>query len=453
MPRVFCLPCIASTVLVLALLALAGSPVASAQPGPNPTAARPNFVVLVVDDAGFMDFGAFGGEARTPNIDALAARGAVLSRYRTSPLCSPSRAMLLTGVDNHRTGLATIPEVLPPSQRGQPGYEMRLDPGLLTLAERLRAIGYRTYMTGKWHLGSSLQDLPNSHGFDRSFALEASGADNWAHKSYMPYYASAPWYEDGRPVRRPDGPYSSTLIIDRMLGYLAEEPNPARPFLAYIGFQAVHIPVQAPGAITETYVDTYRGGWEELRQRRWQRARALGFAPTDAPAPLPAAGQRPWSSLTPEQQALSSRSMAVYAAMLEAMDLEIGRLIAALRARGQLDNTVFVLTSDNGPEPSAPGAQTGFPTWMALNGYRHTLGGLGEAGSHNWIGPEWAEAIAAPGRLFKFYATEGGVRVPLVMAGPGIQPGLLSDANAFVTDITPTLLALAGVPEIGRAHV
>src|SRR5690606_11569213 len=148
-------------------------------PGQTMGAGRPNFVVIVIDDAGFTDLGAYGGEARTPNIDALAQRGAQFTRYYTSPLCAPSRAMLLTGVDAHRTGVATIPEVLPPEHVGQPGYTMRLEPGVATVATRLREGGYRTYITGKWHLGHGPGDLPNEHGFDRSLVLDASGADNW----------------------------------------------------------------------------------------------------------------------------------------------------------------------------------------------------------------------------------------------------------------------------------
>src|SRR6185503_12175595 len=162
--------------LACALVMAAGS--AGAQNAPARPTQRPNIVVVVVDDAGFTDFGAYGGEARTPNIDALAARGAQFSHYYTSPLCAPSRAMLLTGVDNHRTGVATIPEVLPPEQQGHRGYTMHLEPNVLTVAQRLRAVGYRTYITGKWHLGHGAGDLPNDHGFDRSFVLDASGADN-----------------------------------------------------------------------------------------------------------------------------------------------------------------------------------------------------------------------------------------------------------------------------------
>ena len=137
---------------------------------------RPNVVIILADDAALMDFGAYGGEARTPNIDALAARGALFTQYRASPLCSPSRAMLLTGMDAHLTGVATIPEVLPKEQKGKPGYKMALEPGVLTLADRLRAQGYRTVMAGKWHMGELASEMPQAHGFDRSFALAASGA-------------------------------------------------------------------------------------------------------------------------------------------------------------------------------------------------------------------------------------------------------------------------------------
>ena len=148
----------------------------------------PNIVMILVDDSALMDFGVYGGEAQTPNIDALAARGAMFTQYRTSPLCSPTRAMLLTGLDNHKTGIATIPEVLPAEQVGKPGYSMALEPSVLTIADRLQDKGYRTLMSGKWHMGEDANEMPQNHGFDRSFALAASGADNWEDKSYIPYY-------------------------------------------------------------------------------------------------------------------------------------------------------------------------------------------------------------------------------------------------------------------------
>lgn len=405
--------------------------------------ARPNFVVIVVDDAGLTDLGAYGGEASTPNIDRLAARGAMFSRYYSSPLCAPSRAMLLTGMDAHRTGVATIPEVLPPEHVGRPGYTMRLEPGVVTVAERLRGAGYRTYITGKWHLGHGAGDLPNDHGFDRSLVLDASGADNWEARPYMPYYRDAPWFEDGARAEMPASFYSSELIVDRMIDYLEADRARGAPFFAYLGFQAVHIPLQAPREFTARYEDVYRDGWEALRQRRWRRAQELGLFPAEAPLAPAHADLRAWASLSAEEQALYARSMAVHAGMLEAMDHHIGRLMAYLEARGLAENTVFVVTSDNGPEPSNPLAERGFALWMARMGYTRALENLGERRSYAFIGPEFASATAAPGALFKFYTTEGGVHVPLIVAGPGIAAGRI-DARAFVTDIAPTLLERAG---------
>ncbi len=414
-----------------------------AAPQADPAPARPNFVVMIIDDAAFMDLGAYGGEARTPNIDALAARGALFTRYYSSPLCSPSRAMLLTGMDNHLTGVSTIPEVLPREHEGQPGYTMHLEPGVATLAERLKPLGYRTLMTGKWHLGSGEGDLPKAHGFDRSFALDASGADNWEDKSYMPYYADAPWYEDDVPASLPEDFYSSEFIVDQMMTYM-DEGDAETPFFAYLAFMAVHIPVQAPPEFTANYAGVYDAGWEATRTARWERAKERGYVPADAAlAPMPA-NFRPWESLPPAEQKLYAARMQVNAGMLEAMDHHIGRLIEHLKSTGQYDNTVFVVTSDNGPEPSRGDTDPRLKFWMDMNGYHLDLEGMGEKGSWAFIGPEWAMAAASPHDKFKFLGSEGGIRVPFIMAGAGLGEGGRVDARAFVTDVAPTLLALAG---------
>ncbi len=433
---------------LLVTLCLPGA-AALAQAGETP--ARPNFVVLLIDDAAFMDLGAYGGEARTPNIDALAARGAMFTRYYSSPLCSPSRAMLLTGMDNHLTGIATIPEVLPKAHEGQPGYTMRLEPGVATLAERLKPLGYRTLMTGKWHLGSGKGDLPKAHGFDRSFALDASGADNWEDKSYMPYYADAPWYENDVPASLPDEFYSSEFIVDKMMTYMADGDAEA-PFFAYLAFMAVHIPVQAPPEFTANYAGVYDAGWDEVRTARWERAQARGYVPPGAAlAPMPDTF-RPWTSLPAAEQRLYAARMEVNAGMIEAMDFHIGRLIEHLKTTGQYDNTVFVVTSDNGPEPTRGDTDPRLKFWMDLNGYHMNLEGLGEKGSWGFIGPEWAMAAASPHDKFKFLGSEGGIRVPFILAGAGLGEGERVDARALVTDVAPTLLALAGgVPELDGA--
>ena len=433
--------------LFLALLVGAFALPAAAQPAPEPEPepARPNIVLLLVDDAAMMDFGAYGGEARTPNIDALAGAGSLFTSYHSSPLCSPSRAMLLTGVDNHRTGVATIEEVLPPEQHNKPGYSLHLEPGVLTIASRLKQAGYRTYMTGKWHLGHGPGDLPDAHGFDRSFALDASGADNWEQKPYMPYYQYAPWFENGKPANLPKDFYSSEFMVDRMIDYLDEGAKSTAPFFAYVAFQAVHIPVQAPREFTAHYDGVFDKGWAALREARWTRAKRLGLIPQDAPLAAMPENTKPWDSLSPDEKRLYAKSMAVYSGMLEAMDHHIGRLIAHLKERGEFDNTIFIVTSDNGPEPSDPVHATGMNIWMALNGYDWNVDKLGEKGSLGFIGPNWAAAVSSPGGLFKFHTTEGGLRVPFIIAGPGIPAAKKLPAPAFVTDVAPTILDYAGV--------
>lgn len=423
--------------LLLASLIVATAPLVA-------QAERSNIVVILVDDAALMDFGVYGGEAQTPNIDALAKRGVMFRQYRTSPLCSPSRAMLLTGMDNHQTGVATIPEVLPPEHKGQPGYSMALEPGVLTLGDRLRTAGYRTFMTGKWHLGEAADEMPNVHGFDRSFALAASGADNWEDKSYMPYYKDAPWWEDGEETSLPDDFYSSEFIVDKMIDYL-EETDPGKPFFAYLPFQAIHIPVQAPPEFIARYDGVYDEGWDALRQSRHQRAQELGLISEGAPLAPMQEDSRRWTDLTEDERSVYAARMEVNAAMMEAMDFHIGRFIDHLKSLGEYENTIFVISSDNGPEPNRGDSDWRLSLWQQLNGYHIDEQGIGQQGSWGFIGTEWATAAASPGAYYKFYATEGGIRAPLIISGPGVT-AMQTDAAAMVTDIAPTLLEWVEAP-------
>ncbi len=442
--------------LPVVLLCLAALPV-RADDAPVP----PNVVVLLADDVGLMDFGIYGGEAKTPNIDALARRGALFTQFRASPQCAPSRAMLLTGMDNHQTGLGAIPEVLPPSHVGQPGYTMHLEPGVETLASRLKAAGYRTLMTGKWHLGHGPGDLPDHHGFDRSFVLDASGADNFEDRSYLPLYEEAPWFEDGRAVELPQGFYSSEFLVDRMIEYLGEDPAAQGPFLAYVAFQAIHIPVQAPREFIERYDGVYEAGWDVLRRERWQRAAELGLIPEGAPLADMHATLRRWDALDADERALAIREMQVNAGMLDAMDHHIGRLVEHLKRTGAYDNTIFVVTSDNGPEGSdatlGSGPETWFLNlWLRTNGYAETsVEALGGPGTWVAIGPEWASAAASPSDLFKFHGADGALRVPLILAGPGVPSGVNVDAFSIMPDLMPTLLDLVGasIPEDGARPI
>ena len=410
-------------------------------------AAPPNIVILLADDVALTDFGSYGGEAHTPNIDDLAARGSVFTQFRTSPQCAPSRAMLLTGMDNHRAGLGAIPEVLPPSHIDQPGYTMHLEDGVETIAVRLKREGYRTYMTGKWHLGRGPGDLPNEHGFDRSFVLDASGADNWDDRPYMPLYTEAPWFEDGTPVDLPDDFYSSAFLVDRMIDYLGDVPAEDAPFLAYVAFQAIHIPVQAPDTFIDNYNGAYDIGWHEVRRRRYARAIELGLIPEGAPLGDMHPALRDWASLDAAERALATRSMEVNAGMLEAMDFHIGRLTEHLKQTGAYENTIFVVTSDNGPEGGnlRHGENAILDAWLRSEGYSETrIEKLGGPDTMVSIGPEWASAAASPSHLYKFHGADGALRVPLIMSGPGLPAGARIGARSIMPDLMPTLLEIVG---------
>ncbi|MES2259399.1 MAG: arylsulfatase [Pseudomonadota bacterium] len=432
-----------TTFAPLLLAALLGAalpaPLRAASPAP-----RPNIVVLVADDWGFSDVGAYGSEIATPHIDSLAARGMRFSNFHVAASCSPTRAMLLTGVDNHRNGVGNMPETMPPEHLGKPGYDGVLNDRVVTVASMLRDHGYHTYATGKWHLGKTAATLPDRRGFERSFIQADSGSDNWEQKPYIFLYDKATWLEQGQPAQLPKDYYSSTFIVDKALDYIAGGRQDGKPFFAYLGFQANHIPLQAPQAYLDKYKGRYQAGWSALRQARRQRAAELGLVPAQA-GMVTMASSADWNALDKKQQAYEARRMEVYGAMAEAMDAEVGRLIAHLKREGQYDNTVFVFLSDNGAEATDPNASLAIRAWLAMN-YSQAFERLGGKGAFASIGPSWASAAAAPLSGYKFFAGEGGLRTPLIVAGvPGMQRNAIAPAFAHVTDIMPTLLDVAGV--------
>jgi len=408
---------------------------------------QPNIVVILADDVALMDFGIYGGEAATPNIDALARRGMMFTNYHTSPMCAPSRAMLMTGLDSHRTGVPNLPIFLPASYKTKLGYEGILSADVITLAEHLKAQDYRTYVTGKWNLGHTQTSLPSKRGFDRSFILDASGADNYEQRHYLPGQGEPPWFKDGKPATLPDDFYSSRFLVDQMIEFMDEDKaangsDAQAPFFAYISFQAIHIPVQVPRSFSEKYISTYDQGWQSIKERRFENAKKLGLVHDKAELGDMLPALRSWNALSPEQKDYAAKSMAVNAGMIEAMDFHIGRYVEYLKKTGEFENTIFVITSDNGPEASDPSLLPGMTQWLEETGYTMDYDTLGEEKSFTFIGPEFASAASGPSAFFKFYAGEGGLRVPLILSGPGVEQDMKSDAFSFVTDLTPTILDL-----------
>jgi arylsulfatase/uncharacterized sulfatase len=412
-------------------------------------ASRPNIVLLVADDWGFTDVGAFGSEIATPNIDALAKRGVRFSNFHAAASCAPTRSMLLTGVDNHRNGVGNLSEAMPREHKGQPGYQGSLTRNVVTVASLLQDSGYRTYITGKWNVGSEPYNLPNQRGFDRSIIQGDTGSDNWdPQQRYLPHSAKVHWYEDGKEAVMPKEYYSSTYFVDRMLDYLKTDTRKDQPFFAYLGFQANHVPLQAPKAFIEKYRGRYKDGWDALREERRQKAIALGLMPASAAAVrMQTTGE--WNALSEKDKLYEQRRMEVYAAMADAMDVEVGRLVAHLKHTGEYDNTVFVFMSDNGPEASDYRDAKG---WIWTQ-YSLDIDRMGGPGAYAIPGPSWASAQAAPLSTYKFYAGEGGIRVPMLIAGVrGSRPQQIQTALTHVTDIAPTLLDLAGVQAPGKRY-
>jgi arylsulfatase A-like enzyme len=408
--------------------------------------AAPNIVILVADDWGFTDLGAYGSEIATPHIDALAKQGTKFSNFHTASVCSPTRAMLLTGVDNHRNGVGNMPETTPAAHAGKPGYEGVLNDRAITLATLLKDRGYHTYITGKWHLGKTPATLPGRRGFERSFIQADSGSDNWENRTYMMLYDKAYWFEQDKEVQLPKDFYSSTLFVDKAIDYIDAGRASGKPFFTYIGFQANHIPLQAPKAFVEKYQGRYDAGWAALRQERRDRAAVLGLIPKGSPM-VALASTLDWNALSADEKRERAKHMEVYAAMAEAMDHEVGRLVAHLKFRGQFDNTVFVFLSDNGSDPADP---LNIPAARAyVRMYYDTQAQVrGGKGTFSANGPSWASATVAPLHGYKYFAGEGGLRVPLVISGiPGMAKDHLSSAFTHVTDIVPTLLAAAGIPD------
>jgi arylsulfatase len=407
--------------------------------------AQPNILLILADDLGYSDLGSYGGEISTPNLDQLARDGLQFTNLYAAPTCSITRSMLMSGTDNHLAGLGTMAEALQPFQRGKPGYEGYLNQRSYSIAELLKQGGYSTLMVGKWHLGLETDQGPDQRGFEQSFTLLEGGASHFKPSSVDPAKIEQVHYrENGKAVELPQDFYSSDFYTDKLISYLQNSKKDGKPFFAYAAFTSPHWPLQAPKAYLDKYKGRFDQGYDSVRLARIERMKSLGLMANDAqPAkPLAVNPKLPgWAQLSPEQQRTEARKMEIYAAMVDNLDHNIGRVIDYLRASGQYDNTLIVFMSDNGAAGEnhaqfyPPGAHTD-------NSYAN----LGQKGSQIDYGLRWAEVSAAPFHLFKGTTAEGGISVPAIVQMPeklrrqGVERGI-----ARVDDLAPTFLELAGI--------
>lgn len=412
---------------------------------------RPNILMILADDLGYSDIGSFGGEIATPVLDELAFEGVRFISLYTAPTCSPTRAMLLTGADNHLVGLGAMAEQILPSQKGKPGYEGVLNRSAVTIATRLREVGYHTIMAGKWHLGLGPENNPKSRGFERSFALLEGGATHFSSQGLFPFQDTVHFSENGTPVDWPEGEYSTTVYTRKIVEYLEESRDSEAPFFAYLSLTAPHWPLQAPLELIKKYSGAYDTGWDNLRDQRIKRLAQLGIAEANEGMVLPP-NYRPWNSLSGQERTYAAREMEIYAAMVDGMDVEIGKLRSYLEEAGLLENTVIIFLSDNGAEGMELDKMPGFDSYIEKN-FDNRLGNLGRDNSYVMYGPEWAHAASAPSRHFKGHVTEGGIKVPAFIWSRDIKSrGTVSSALITVKDVAATVVDLANAEEVDVQH-
>jgi arylsulfatase len=379
----------------------------------------PNVLLLLADDLGFADLRAFGGEIDTPGLEDIARAGTIYTHFYTSPLCAPSRAMLLTGRDAHEVGLGNQPAVIAANQRGREGYEGFLNARALTIATIFSQAGYFTAMAGKWHLGYSDEGGPAAKGFQRFFALGNGGASHYADMG-GPHLLEpeATYMTHEGPVDALEGDfYSSDSYTSRLLSYLEENRPSGKPFFAYLAFTAPHWPLHARAEDRERYVGRYDDGYEALRSRRYERQKKLGLVDPDQELPPWPASVPRWKNLPAGEQRREARLMEVYAGMVSRMDWNIGRVLAYLEGTGQLANTLVVFASDNGPAGSVREARLPvFEKYMLQ--FDNSYENLGLKGSYALYHQGWAVAGSTPFRGYKGYPYEGGIRAPAIVRYP-----------------------------------
>lgn len=423
---------------------VATEPPMAASQGPISTGSRPNILLIVADDLGYTDLGAFGGEINTPTLDRLATEGVRLANFYVAPSCSPTRAQLLSGVDNHLAGLGTMKEFLKPWQEGKPGYEGYLNHRVDSVATLLQNAGYRTYMTGKWHLGLTDDTSPHARGFDRSFSLLHGTSGHFDNTAGLKGLSHTLFREDRELVPWPEGKFSSDHYADKLIEYLQDDQNDETPFFAYLAFTAPHFPMHAPDEDIRRYVGHYHEGYEAVRAARITRMRELGLISGETIDSVVPAKHRAWNTLSAEEQALEARAMQVYAAMIDNMDRNVERVLEQLRRSSKLQNTLVIFMSDNGPDPKDLGKHPMFAKSVAT--MDNSLENIGRPGSFKAVGAGWAYVSAGPFRLYKHLTSQGGIRVPaFIWHTDSDRKGEIDKNFLTVRDIAPTLLEMAGV--------
>ena len=420
----------------------------------------PNVVIILLDDTGFAQFGCYGSDIDTPNVDRLAANGVQFTNFHVTPLCSPTRAALVTGRSQHAVGLRTLSNFL----TGYPHQIGHVSNHAATVAEVLSAEGYVTFCAGKWHLARTqdssaagpFDQWPLGRGFDRFYGFLEGETDQFNPELVIDNHRADP------PARAEDGYHLSEDLVEQLLLMISDSKGirPDRPFLAYLPFGATHAPHQAPPGYLAKYRGRYDEGWDVVRERWYRRQLELGVIPPRTRLAPRNPGVEPWDTLPESHQRFAARLQEAFAAFLDHTDDQIGRLVDGLERLGQLDNTILMVLSDNGA--SQEGGPFGVIHEMKwFNGIpevpEEAIARLDEIGgprsyvNYPW---GWAQCGNSPFKWYKQNTHEGGVHVPLVVHWPeGIaasERGTMRHQFVNVSDVVPTVYELLGVtpPEV-----
>lgn len=430
--------------VLLCILAACGTETET--PSQEPVMTRPNILLIVADDLGFSDLGSYGGEIKTPTLDRLAAEGLRFSKFHVQPTCSPTRAALMSGNDNHVAGLGVMAEFIYPAIEKLPGYAGHLSDQVATIPEILRESGYHTYMAGKWHLGVDEDQTPFAHGFERTFAMMNGGGSHWSDMRPLTKAEPMTYRRNGERIDElPEDFYSTNDYTNALIEFIDGNRNDGKPFFGYLSYTAPHDPLHAPAEYIEKYRGKYDEGWDALAMRRLAGLEELGLVPAGVAEFPPNFMTTPWDELSAEEQQKYARDMEVYAAMVDYMDMSIGRLFQYLQENGLYDDTLIVFISDNGANGAHATAYPGNRDGTYLATFDNSLENRGLKNSFIDMGPGWAQAVSAPFRLFKSFTSQGGIKAPMIVKVPDGKPGTGQWNHSFVhvTDLLPTFLEVA----------
>jgi len=470
---------------------------------------RPNVVMIVLDDMSYSDLDFYGGEIETPTLSSLADEGVLFTNFHAGSICSPSRAMFNTGVDNHRAGMGTMLETMTDNQLNRPGYEGYLNDRVVTTATLLKDAGYHTYMVGKWHLGGAegpnAGRLPGQRGFERNFAVLDGAGDFYSNRGISSKSQCVKYVEDDQPLEQlpenapfyqctespltavrdqriidlenmPDPEqgdfYATEYFTRKIVDYLDEDKDDGKPFFAFVSYTTPHYPLQVPSEWTDQEgnlhtiqddVELYMKGWDVLREERFQKMKDMGIVTADELPPAWPAVLDPndetaiitvdkWNSLNKEKQLQEATERAVYAGMLKYMDDQVQRIINKLKELGKYENTMIIFFSDNGGDAHDKDAEESFINWFNQVGIDNdNLDNLGGPLSWLTVSPGWTQLGMTPFWGEKATQTEGGTRAAFFVHYPKLNINQQNINHAFVSvlDLTPTILDYADIEHPG----